>query len=249
LQSKGIAAEVAEQIWMDSSDEYFLKESPEDIAWHTELASRHEDPAEPIVIIRPYIANRRERATMILVRVKQSPSIFAAVATAIDQAGLNIQDARIYDKGETTLSCFYILDEASLPLGKDSGRIDRLEKTVREELEVIDNYHEVIGARTKRTLQQFPVPTRATLSEDRKYTQLEVVTADRPGLLAAIGQIFVELGISLHSARITTLGERVEDIFIISDENGQPISDPKLQNQLTQSVCETIDQKVEAIAS
>lgn len=249
LETKGISKEEAEKIWAESSDEYFLKESPEDIAWHTELASLHEDPAEPIVIIRPYIANRRERATMILVRVKQSPSIFAAVATAIDQAGLNIQDARIYDNGETTLSCFYILDETSLPLGKDSGRIDRLEKSVREELEVINNYHEVMGARTKRTLRQFPVPTRATLSEDRKYTQLEVVTADRPGLLAAIGQIFVELDISLHSARITTLGERVEDIFIISDSRGKPISDPKLRNLLTQSICETIDQKVEAIAS
>lgn len=249
LKSKGISEDVAKAIWAESSDEYFLKESPEDIAWHTELASHHEDPADPIVIIRPYIANRRERATMILVRIKRSPSVFAAVATAIDQAGLNIQDARIYDNGETTLSSFYILDEASLPLGKDSGRIDRLEKTIREELEIIDNYHEVIGARTKRSLRQFPVPTRATLSEDRKYTQLEVITADRPGLLAVIGQIFVELDISLHSARITTLGERVEDIFIISRADGEPISDPRLRTQLTQTICETIDQRVEAIAS
>lgn len=249
LESKGISADVAEKIWENSNEEYFLKESPEDIAWHTELASRHKNPDEPIVIIRPYIANRRERATMILLRMKESQSIFAAVATAIDQAGLNIQDARIYDNGETTLSCFYILDEAALPLGKDSGRIDRLEKTIREELEVIDNYHEVIGARTKRRLRQFPVPTKAILSENRNYTQLEVVTADRPGLLAVIGQIFVELNINLHSARITTLGERVEDIFIISNAEGKPISDLKLRNQLIQSICETIDERVEAIAS
>ncbi len=249
LKKKGIEAEAAEKIWRDSSNEYFLKETPEDIAWHTELASRHANIDEPIVIIRPYIANRRERATMILVRAKQSPSIFAAVATAIDQAGLNIQDARIYDNGETTLSCFYILNEASLPLGNDSGRLDRLEKSVRDELTIIDNYHEVIGARTKRTLRQFPVRTRATLMEDRKYTQLEVVTADRPGLLAVIGQIFVELDISLHSARITTLGERVEDIFIISTADSKPLSDPSLRSKLIQRICETIDQKVEAIAS
>jgi len=249
LAKKGISAEVAEKIWADSSEEYFLKESPEDIAWHTELASHHQDPSDPVVIIRPYISNRRERATMILVRIKQSPSIFAAVATAIDQAGLNIQDARLYDNGETTLSCFYVLDDSSSPLGKDSGRVDRLEKTIREELEVLDNYHEVIGARTRRALQQFPVPTKASLMGDRKYTQLEVVTADRPGLLAVIGQIFVELNICLHSARITTLGERVEDIFIISTEDGSPIKDEKLRKELTQRICETIDQKVEAIAS
>lgn len=249
LNSKGIAEEKVKAIWADSSDEYFLKETPENIAWHTELASRHKNIAEPIVIIRPYIANRRERATMVLVRIKQSPSVFAAVATAIDQAGLNIQDARIYDNGETTLSCFYILDEEATPLGNDSGRVERLEKTVRDELENIDNYHEVIGARTKRVLQQFPVPTKATISEGQRYTQLEVITADRPGLLAVIGQIFVELDISLHSARITTLGERVEDIFVISDINGKAINDHKLRDKLTKTICETIDQRVEAIAS
>jgi [protein-PII] uridylyltransferase len=249
LAKKGISQEIAENIWAGSSDEYFLKESPEDIAWHTGLASRHKNPADPIVIVKPYIFNRRERATMILVRLKQSENIFAAVAVAIDQAGLNIQDARIYDNGDVTLSFFYILNEDSEPLGKDSQRADRLERSVREELKTIDDYHQVLGARTKRALKQFPVPTQATLSKVQKHTMLEVVTADRPGLLAVIGQIFVELNIRLHSARINTLGERVEDIFIISLADGTPIADTKLGGQLIDSICETIDQRVEAIAS
>ena len=249
LSKKHISQESAELIWVDATDEYFIKETPEDIAWHTELAIRHKDLNEPIVIVKPFISNRRERATMVLVRARHSANIFAAVAVVIDQSGLNIQDARIYDNGEISLSCFYILNEDAEPLGKDSERTDRLELAVREELETVDDYHQVLGARTKRILKQFPVPTRATLSEDRKHTMLEVITADRPGLLAVIGQIFVEYDIRLHNARITTLGERVEDIFIISTAEGKPISDLKLRADLTRSICETIDQRVEAIAS
>ena len=249
LAKKNISEQATKSIWKDASDEYFLKETPEDIAWHTELANRHTDLDKPIVIVKPYISNRRERATMVLVRVRHSPNIFAAVAAAIDEAGLNIQDARIYDNGEISLSCFYILSEDAEPLGKDSERTDRLEQSVREELKTVDDYHQVLGARTKRVLKQFPVPTQATLSDDQKHTLLEVVTADRPGLLAVIGQIFVEYGIRLHNARITTLGERVEDIFIISQNDGEPLSDKKLRENLTRSICETIDQRVEAIAS
>lgn len=249
LANKGISKERSEEIWAAFSEEYFLKETPEDIAWHTEIAARQNNLAEPVVIIRPYISNRRERATQILVRMAQAPNLFAAVATAIDQSGLNIQDARIYDNEEAALSCFYILDEKAAPLGKDSQRIERLERAIREELKVVNDYHEVLGARTKRVLKQFPVPTRTILTDGPRYSSLEVVTADRPGLLAVIGQIFVQYDIRLHSARITTLGERVEDIFMISDASGKRITNPQLKEQLTRSICETIDQRVEAIAS
>ncbi len=249
LESKGIPAENIDAIWSSYSDEYFLKETPEDIAWHTEIAHRQQNVDEPVVIIRPYIANRRERATQILVRMGHAPNLFAAVATSIDEAGLNIQDARIYENHEATLSCFYILDEHASPLGKDSNRVERLAKAIRDELTNVEEHHQVAGARTKRALKQFPVRTTATLSDGPRYSMLEVTTADRPGLLAVIGQIFVKYDLRLHSARITTLGERVEDIFMISDARGHRIQETALKDELTRAVCETIDQKVDAIAS
>lgn len=249
LAAKGIPRDRIDQIWASYPEDYFLKETPEDIAWHTEIAYRQENLDQPVVIIRPYIANRRERATQILVRMGHAPNIFAAVATSIDQAGLNIQDARIYETAEATLSCFYILDEKASPLGNDSHRIERLEKAIRDELSSVDAYHQVLGARTKRVLKQFPVRTTATLSDGPRYSQLEVITADRPGLLAVIGQIFVEFDLRLHNARITTLGERVEDIFMISDARGHRLQNPQLKQELTTAICERIDQRVGAIAS
>jgi [protein-PII] uridylyltransferase len=246
LKKKSVDSSVANELWQGVDEDYFVKESPEDIAWQTELALRSRRENSPAVVIRPYILNRRERATQVLVSMRHSNSIFAAIATAIDHNNLNIQDARIYRFGDLTLSIFFILDEHAVSPGKDSSRIERLEKSIRSELKVINEYHEVIGQRTNRRLKQFPLQTRASISDRGNTSILEVITADRPGLLAAIGQLFVKYDIRLLNARITTLGERVEDLFTITDANDNPITDPELKDQLISAICETIDQKVEA---
>ena len=59
---------------------------------------------------------------------------------------------------------------------------------------------------------------------------LELVAADRPGLLSLVGQVFIEQGIDITSAKIMTIGERAEDVFYISDESGESLDDPALEN-------------------
>jgi UTP:GlnB (protein PII) uridylyltransferase len=60
--------------------------------------------------------------------------------------------------------------------------------------------------------------------DTRNLSVLEVVSLDRPGLLARIGEVFVEYGVMLQAAKIQTLGERVEDVFFITDTQRQPIA-------------------------
>ncbi|HNI37247.1 MAG TPA: ACT domain-containing protein, partial [Pseudomonadales bacterium] len=67
---------------------------------------------------------------------------------------------------------------------------------------------------------------------------------DRPGLLARIARVFVEFGIRLNNARIATLGERVEDIFFITDQEGNALSDPDFCATLQSTLCEQLDQQV-----
>ena len=78
-----------------------------------------------------------------------------------------------------------------------------------------------------------------------QQTVLEVITADRPGLLARIGHIFVQFGITLRKAKIANVGERVEDFFFITDHDDQPISDPDLCQTLQKAICEQLDQHVQ----
>ena len=58
------------------------------------------------------------------------------------------------------------------------------------------------------------------------HSQLAIVCADRPGLLAAVAHLFRECRIRVHDARIATFGERVEDFFLISDENDGVLGAP-----------------------
>jgi [protein-PII] uridylyltransferase len=115
-----------------------------------------------------------------------------------------------------------------------------------DELRLVDNYSEVITRRMPRRLKYFSMPTRTSLSNDiiSGYTMLEVISPDRPGLLACIGRIFLQFDVQLQNAKIATLGERVEDIFFISDSQGQPLSDPQLCAKLQQEICEQLDKRV-----
>jgi [protein-PII] uridylyltransferase len=70
----------------------------------------------------------------------------------------------------------------------------------------------------------------------RQVSVLELSAPDRPGLLARLGQIFLEFDLSLQNAKISTLGERVDDVFFLTDANNQPLTDPELCARLRQAI-------------
>jgi [protein-PII] uridylyltransferase len=75
-------------------------------------------------------------------------------------------------------------------------------------------------------------------------TAIEVIAPDRPGLLSCLGQIFTKFKLQLISAKISTLGERVEDVFHVVDANYNPLSDLFSCSQLVQAICDELDARV-----
>jgi [protein-PII] uridylyltransferase len=247
LGDKGLSEDRVRAIWGDVGDEYFLREGHLDIAWQTEAIAAHQS-AEPLVLIRETTNSLYEGATQIFVRVMDGQNVFLAVATALSQLGLNIQDARVYSSASGyTIDTFYVLDENDQPIGNDPQRVAKIREGLLAELSLVDDYSAVISRRTPRQLKQFTTPTRARISNDiaTGYTVLEVISPDRPGLLATIGRIFMDQGIRLQNAKISTLGERVEDVFFITDFEGEPLSDPEVCERLQKTICRELDLRVE----
>lgn len=235
-------------LWQEVPDEYFIREGAADISWQTQAILNHQSE-EPLILIRDSVDQAWAGATQIFVRVKDADNVFLAVASSLAHMGLNIQDARLYSsKNGYTIDTFYVLDENFKALGsRDPAHLESIRLALLEELSLVDSYPDVVRRRTPRQLKQFTTPTRTHLHNDANalMTVLEVISPDRPGLLATIGQIFMDFGVQLQNAKISTLGERVEDVFFITDINKQPLSDPDLCKRLQQTICKELDLRVE----
>jgi [protein-PII] uridylyltransferase len=85
-----------------------------------------------------------------------------------------------------------------------------------------------------RQARHFPIETSITFLEDpsNEHTIIELVTTDRAGLLSTVGRAFTELDIQLHDAKITTIGSRAEDMFYVTDQQSQAITDDNAKERI-----------------
>ena len=244
LHAQNMTDEQIDKIWDTVDEEYFLQDSTVDIAWQTAAIIRHGDNPDPLVLIRDTRGGPTDGYSQIIIYMKDRVALFAATTAVLEQLNLNIVDARINSsEGPYSISSYVVLDEQGQPLGVDPARKERVRKRLIEELDDPEDYPDIIHRRTPRQLKHFAFPTEVTFSNDtiNQRTLMEVITPDRPGLLARIGQVLLEHRVRLTNAKIATLGERVEDVFFITDEQGRPLSDPGVCQALQQHLCKMLD--------
>lgn len=249
LEKLGIDEAHARKIWDEPGDDYFLREGADNIVWHTQLITEHGNSESPLIAIRETSDIDFEGATQIFIFMKGHPNLFAVTTATLDQLNLSIQDARIMtSNNHNAVDTYIVLDENGDSIGNDIARIEQIKKTLTCAISTPEEYNNVIQRRTPRLLKHFKIPTQVTLSNDpvMRRTVLEVIAADRPGLLARMGEFFVTHNLLMHGAKIMTEGERISDIFFITDINDNPISDPDLCLRIQESICQVLDQQVEA---
>ncbi|MEX2474979.1 [protein-PII] uridylyltransferase [Marinobacter sp.] len=245
LHAQNMTDEQIDSIWDTLDEDYFLQDSTVDIAWQTAAIIRHGDNPDPLVLIRDTRGGPTDGYSQIIIYMRDRVALFAATTAVLEQLNLNIVDARI-SSGESpySVSSYVVLDEKGKPLGIDPARKDRVRKRLIEELDDPDDYPDIIHRRTPRQLKHFAFPTEVTLSNDtiNQRTVIEVVTPDRPGLLARVGQVMLEHRVRLTNAKIATLGERVEDVFFVTDEQGGQISDADICQALQEDLRNMLDE-------
>ena len=232
LHQLGVANEATLALWQEFKADYFMRHSPEQISWHTQHILTH-DKGEPLVLFGHHAARG---GTELFIYCRDMPGLFATVATILGHKGLNIHDAQIMNsKDGYVMDTFVVLEPNGDAVAEE--RLPALRKGLTNAL----NNPDMLLPKPRplsRRHRQFMVPTRVTFlpnKGDRKHTLIELTALDRPGLLAQIGAVFQQCAVIVHAAKITTIGERVEDFFSLTRRNGDllgPDDEQRLREKL-----------------
>ena len=236
LLDKGIEKPAYQALWKDCKADYFLRYAPNQIVWHTQKLLDH-DSNTPLVII----SDKAYRGgTEVFIYTKIRANIFASTVELLSSKQLSILDAKILtSKSGYTLNTFVVLDQQFKPISDP----DRAQSICNALSNIIDNNitNEIKTYPVSQRLQQFKTPTRVNISKsnNKNISLLEISAINRPALLASIALVFQKCKIKIHSAKITTFGEKAEDVFTLSSQYDLALTEEE-QEDLTRKLCEEI---------
>jgi [protein-PII] uridylyltransferase len=220
-----LTAEQISQVWSQWTEAYFLRYTPEEIAWHTALlAGRQPGDDTPLVAIRQ-LADRG--GTAVLTYTPRRLQSFARTTAVLDQMGLNVVDARLITSANGFSLETYVVLEDSGAVITDAVRLREMERGLWRNLQQPEDSPATVTRRAPRQVRMFSTPTQVNFSLDTRNdrTILELVAADRPGLLCEVGKVFKAERVAINGAKIMTVGERAEDVFYITDMDGRLLKD------------------------
>jgi [protein-PII] uridylyltransferase len=223
LQRDGVASADIERVWKSLIPTYFLRHTAEEIAWHTSLlAGRDAFDEEPLVAVRQETGRG---GTAIFSYTPRRQNSFARATAVLDQMGLTILDARITPTSNGfSVESYLVLEDTGGAI-TDRTRIHEIEQGLWRKLREEPTAPVVVTRRAPRQVRMFMTPTQISFTDDprNQRTVLELVASDRPGLLSEVGKTFMNERVNLHGARVSTVGERAEDVFYVSDNQDQAL--------------------------
>jgi [protein-PII] uridylyltransferase len=238
--ARGIDSEQSDQVWALFNDNYFLRHRSEEIAWHTAwLAESNIHFESGLVDVRLQPDGDGVEAVLYTPRARRT---FAHATAVLDELGMTIVDARIVPIANGYSIDTYIFMELDKRMEIDQARLNRIHRSLSRVLTAADNDATKVTRAAPRQARMFNTRTSVQFGNNTPHgrTVMDLVAADRPGLLSKVGQVFIEMGIDIDAAKIMTIGERAEDVFYVSDEGGKPLDDVA-KNRLRDALLAKLD--------
>jgi [protein-PII] uridylyltransferase len=238
LQLHGQSLESAHRLWKTLDVSYFLRQSAEEIAWHARQIKGSDQTGRPFVFARLAPAGE---GFQVGVYLRDSAEVFARITAYFDAQSLPVLDARIH-----TTQNGYVLDVFLVDHQTFAGQAREMLSLIEAGLSQHLASHTPLPpptprGRLSRQSKHFPVPPTVALEPDARgqFFILSITAADRAGLLYSIAHCLTEHQIEIHTARVSTLGERAEDIFLI---RGPELDRERFQVMLESDLLKVLDQ-------
>ena len=207
-------------LWASLDVGYFMRHEAADIAWHTRQLSRPLALAKaagvaPSVTVKARLSPLGE-GLQVMVYTPDQTDLFARICGYFDQAGFSILDAKVH-----TARNGFAIDTFQVVTPRHDTHYRELtvmvENDLKQAIETAGPLPKASKGRVSRRVKSFPVAPRVSLQPDEKAQRwlLTISASDRVGLLYGVAQVLAHHHINVLLAKVTTLGERVEDTFLI----------------------------------
>jgi [protein-PII] uridylyltransferase len=200
-------------LWATLDVGYFMRHDASDIAWHTRKLSRYQACTDPIVRARQ---SPLGEGLQVMVYAPDQQDLFARICGFFDQCGFSIQDARIHTTHKRyALDTFQVI--ATHQTEHYRELVNMIETGLARTIADAAPLPAPSRGRVSRRVKSFPMTPRVSLKPDEKAQRwlLNISASDRVGLLYSVARVLARHKIDLQLAKIVTLGERVEDTFLI----------------------------------
>jgi [protein-PII] uridylyltransferase len=231
LRLYALSDTVADALWRELDVAYFLRHEPREIAWQARTLHYRVSAEEPVVKAR---LSPIGEGLQVMIYTRDQPDLFARICGYFESINYSIVDAKIH-----TTRHGYALD-TFLVLGTGTSHhyremISLIEHELARRLKTQAPLAAPVRGRVSRQLRHFPITPEVHIRPDEKgqFHLVSITAGDRPGLLYAIARVFSQYHVNLQTAKIVTLGERAEDVFVVS---GEALDNPRKVLQLEQEL-------------
>jgi [protein-PII] uridylyltransferase len=212
--SKKISKEDFEKTWSLMNTDYFRRHSDDEIVWHFELIVNN-SPNNAVSIRKSEVKGCSE----LTIYQNNRKNIFSYVANIIDNLNINIVDARIITlKNNQALDTYLLIDKEGKYI-RDIYTLEFLNNTISNILENSNYKIKKITKKQTENVASFSNFINIDITKKSNNLLLEVSTLDHPGLLSKICESIDSCDLMVKDAKISTLGEEANDIFIVVPTN------------------------------
>ncbi|MEA1988919.1 MAG: [protein-PII] uridylyltransferase [Pseudomonadota bacterium] len=241
LSKRGIPSAEFNSLWSSfSKSDFFSKQSSSDVARITKLLYKCDKTQSNI-----FLEEQSQRgASELIIYMPDRDYLFAYIAHTLDSLGTNVLEAQIFSSSDSmTLVLIYFLNRETNDYLDEDRHFEVLDKIkyqlTQDEVYPLEGTNLIKARRTRH----FETPTEVMFNQiNDSLTELSINTKDTPGLLARIGCALKEENIRLHDAKIHTVGEKAEDVFLISNTENQAIISKERLTHIKEALLEMIEQ-------